>query len=149
MIKFIMLLLFGICNVNASEEKINYLENLTIENYDINFNKDVYNYDINIDNEDHLNISYDLSDDSAYVAIKGNGNFNNSDNLIEININNEFKYTIHAHKSINVSYTFNDEFEYMSGIKKEIVIILIIIISSILILGFYYVVFINKTIVNI
>ena len=96
---FILMLLFISCKVKA-EEKINYLESLTIENYNINFKKNVYEYDITIDDEDMLNINYELSDDNAYISIEGNGNFNKSNNIILINVNNDYKYKINVHKTL-------------------------------------------------
>lgn len=84
-ILFIILMFSFIIKINATE-KINYLESLSIENYELNFKKDVYEYDITIDEEEMLNINYELSDDNAYVSITGNGNFNSSENVIVINV---------------------------------------------------------------
>lgn len=145
----ILYIIFGLNIIKAEEEKINYLENLTIENYDINFNKNIYNYEITIDEEDYLNIDYELSDDNAYVCISGNGNFNKSDNVIEININNDYLYTIHAHKTIKTSLLIEEEVKEFSSIKKEIIIIFIIIISCSLIVSFYYLFFINRKTISI
>lgn len=129
--------------VNASE-KINYLENLVIENYDISFDKNIYEYDIVIGEEDFLNIDYELSKSDIYVCVSGNGNFNKSHNIVEINVNNEFFYKINVYKTLNVSYIEEDDVEFMSPLKKEIVKLFIITISSLLIVGFYYITFINK-----
>lgn len=147
--KILFILILFSNTIYAKEEKINYLDNLTIENYNINFNKDIYEYDINIDNEDHLNIDYELSDDSKYVSVVGNGNFNKSDNLIIINVNNDYFYKIHVHKTIPVSYVKNEEVKEMASNKKEMILFLIIIISSSLIVGFYYITFINNKTINI
>ena len=127
-----------------------YLKNLTIKDYNINFDKDIHDYNININDEEELNINYELSNDNAYVSIDGNGNFNKSENIITININNENEYKIHVFKTINVSL-INETKEYkeMSNIKKEIVIILIVTISCILVFGFYYFMFIDTTILKI
>lgn len=126
------------------------LNNLTIEGYNINFDTNIHEYDINIKDETHLNINYDLSNDEAYVNVTGNGNFNTSDNIIKINVNNKDEYIIHAHKSMNVSLVEDtSEYKELSSIKKEIVILLIVTISCTLVFLFYYSLFINKTTLHI
>ena len=142
----ILCLIFSYSTIYASEEI--YLKDLRIENYDINFNKDIHEYYINIEDEDNLNIDYELSNDNGYVSIIGNGNFNNSDNIININLDND-KYIIHAYKTIKVNNIVEEETYELSDTKKEIVKYVIITISSIIVFCFYYVLFINKTIVNI
>lgn len=136
---------------NYIEEEDIYLKNLTIDGYDISFNKDKYIYDININDEDNLNINYELSNDEGYVSIVGNGNFNDSNNKIIINVNDEVEYLINAHKTVNVSYIQEESFipKEMGNIKKGIVISIIITISLVLILLFYYIVFKDKTILQI
>ena len=47
--KILIIIILLITKVNAKE--INYLENLTIENYEINFNKNIYEYEITINDE--------------------------------------------------------------------------------------------------
>lgn len=148
--KIFMIFIFLICTNVYAKEKINYLENLVIENYDISFNKDIYEYEITIGDEKELNIDYELSDEDIYVSITGNGNFNKSQNVITININNDYFYKINVYKTLNVSYIEEiEEVKEMSKLKKEIVKITIITISSSLILGFYYIVFINKNFIKI
>lgn len=130
----------------SASEKINYLEELTIENYEINFDKNVYEYDVVIGDEKFLNIDYELSKSDIYVCVSGNGNFNKSHNIIEINVNNEFYYKINVYKTINVSYVEEGEdIVVFSPLKKEIVKLVIVTISSSLIFGFYYITFINKS----
>lgn len=132
------------------EELTPVLNDLIIEGYDINFDTNIHEYDINIKDETHLNINYDLSNDETYVSITGNGNFNSSDNIIKINVNNKDEYIIHAHKSMNVSLVEDtNEYKELSGIKKEIVILLIVTISCTLVFLFYYSLFINKTTLHI
>lgn len=137
-------------NYKKNKDTKTYLKNLTIKNYNINFDKDIHDYNININDEEELDINYELSNDNAYVSISGNGNFNKSENIITININNESEYKIHVYKTINVSL-INDikEYKEMSNIKKEIVIILIVTISCILVFGFYYFMFVDTTILKI
>ena len=132
------------------EELTPVLNDLIIVGYDINFDTNIHEYDINIKDETHLNINYDLSNDEAYVSITGNGNFNSSDNIIKINVNNKDEDIIHAHKSMNVSLVEDtNEYKELSGIKKEIVILLIVTISCTLVFLFYYSLFINKTTLHI
>lgn len=146
----ILLLLFLFIPKIYAEEKINYLENITIENYEINFDKNIYEYEIVINEEKELNIDYELSNQDIYVCVTGNGNFNSSDNIITINVNNEFYYTIHAYKTINVSLIEEiEEIKEISPLKKEIVKLVIITISSCLVFSFYYITFINKKKINI
>ncbi len=134
-------------NYNKDNKKYPYITNLTIENYDINFNPEVLEYEITINDEDKLNIDYELENDDAYVVISGNGNFNKSDNLITIKVNNELEYKIHAYKTITVSKEIKqDVVKEMSKTKKEITSLIIIVISCALVFGFYYVLFIDKTI---
>lgn len=143
--KILIVMLFLFVPKIYAEEKINYLENLTIENYDIKFDKNKYEYEIVINDEKQLNIDYELSNNDIYVCVEGNGNFNKSDNIITINVNNEYFYTIHAYKTINVSLIEEvEEVKEITPLKKEIVKIIIITISSSLIFGFYYITFINK-----
>ena len=142
--------MFFVCfDINA-KEKINYLENLIIENYDISFDKNIYEYEIVINDEKELNIDYELSDDDIYVSVEGNGNFNKSENIITINVNNDYFYKIHVYKTQNVSFINEvEEIKEMSTLKKEIIKIVIIIISCLLIYVFYYISFIDKSYLKI
>ncbi len=127
-----------------------YLEDLTIEGYDIEFNRDCYLYSVNLHDEEYLNIKYELSNQNAYVSVSGNGNFNSTDNIIKINVNNEKEYIIHAYKSISVSKIQEDNIiEEMSDTKKEIVKIVIITISCSLVFLLYYTLFVNKSFLHI
>ena len=146
--KILIIMLLLITRINAKE--IHYLENLTIANYDINFNKNVYEYEITIEDEKELKIDYELSDEDVYVCIEGNGNFNKSHNIITININNQFYYKIHVYKTIQVSFIEEiEEPKEITPLKKEIVKIVLITISSSLVFGFYYITFINKKTISI
>lgn len=81
------------------------LESLCVKDYDIGFSSEVFSYDVFIDDEDYLDISYETYSENASVKISGNGGFNDSDNLIEIEVfgnNSSNKYVIHARKSVEV-----------------------------------------------
>ena len=141
--KILIIMCFLFCNrVYASEEV--YLTNLLIEGYNINFDKDNYEYYIEISDEDNLIIDYELSNDNGYVLVSGNGNFNKSENIIVINVNNEYEYKIHALKTLNVSKVENDNPKEYSSIKKEIAKFIIITISCISVFLFSYLMFNKK-----
>lgn len=120
------------------------LTSLNIEGYDIDFNTNKYEYKININDETNLNINYETIGKSDVVVL-GNGNFNKTNNLIEVICDNN-NYKIHALKSINVSKNIDIEKEYktMSYTSKEILKVVIIIISSSILVGYFYILFIKK-----
>lgn len=120
------------------------LTSLNIEGYDINFNSNKYDYKININDEKNLNINYETIGKSD-TKIIGNGNFNKTDNLIEVICGNS-EYKIHALKSINVSKNIDNKKEYktMSYTSKEILKVVIVIISSSILVGYFYILFIKK-----
>ena len=88
--KIFIIIMFFICYCVGAKEKINYLENLIIQDYDISFDKNIYEYEIVINDERELNIDYELSDDDVYVSVEGNGNFNKNEKIITINVNNDY-----------------------------------------------------------
>lgn len=123
-------------NYDKREYDSSELLSLNIDGYNINYNKDIYDYDITLNNENNLNIKYEVNDNTS-VVITGNGNFNKSNNLIKIEAGDKV-YNIHAHKTIKVSYSKDREIiKEMSGTKKEIVKVLIITISCSFVFLFY------------
>lgn len=123
-------------NYDKREYDSSELLSLNIDGYNINYNKDIYDYDITLNNENNLNIKYEVNDNTS-VVITGNGNFNKSNNLIKIEVGDKV-YNIHAHKTIKVSYSKDREIiKEMSGTKKEIVKFLIITISCSFVFLFY------------
>lgn len=123
-------------NYDKREYDSSELLSLNIDGYNINYNKDIYDYDITLNNENNLNIKYEVNDNTS-VVITGNGNFNKSNNLIKIEVGDKI-YNIHAHKTIKVSYSKDREIiKEMSGTKKEIVKVLIITISCSFVFLFY------------
>lgn len=52
----------------------NFIKDIKIKNYNLNFKKNVYKYNLEIDGEDKLNIDVILSDEKAKYVIKGNKN---------------------------------------------------------------------------
>ena len=124
---------------------------LDIEGYNLNFNKDVHEYNLNILDEENLNIIYELNNENTNVKIIGNGNFNNTKNIIKIILDDEEEYTINVFKAEKVSKVENrvSKTKTMSYTKKEIVKYIIITISCTLIFFFYKLVFISKTTLNV
>lgn len=123
-------------NYDKREYDSSELLSLNIDGYNINYNKDIYDYDITLNNENNLNIKYEVNDNTS-VVITGNGNFNKSNNLIKIEVGDKV-YNIHVHKTIKVSYSKDREIiKEMSGTKKEIVKVLIITISCSFVFLFY------------
>ncbi len=137
-------------NYNKNMKDESYIKDIKIEGYEINFDKNIHDYNITINDESNLIINCDLSNDNDYLQILGNGNFNKSENLITIILNNETKYYIHVYKTLNVSKNLNEvEYKEMSKIKKEIVKFGLVTISCIMVMIFYYILFINKTTIHI
>lgn len=100
--------------VNRLEEgrelsKNNYLSELLINNYPIDFNKDVLNYTIKIANEDRLTISYTPEDEKSIVNIEGNNALKNGSKIL-IKVTSEDKtvkvYTINIEKEQDSKTTF-------------------------------------------
>ena len=134
-------------NYQKKELEFGKLKSLRIDGYDIDFDSDKYEYDIVINNEDMLNINYELLNDSSYVDVKGNGNFNKETNLIVINVDDINTYKIKVHKTINVIKKINEEnneVKEMSFAKKEIVKLIIITISCIIVFSMFYILFLHK-----
>ena len=94
-----------------------------------------------------LDIKTELLNDSSYVEIIGNGNFNKDKNVITINIDNINTYKINVFKTLPVfkeEIIRKEEFKELSKTKKEIVKIIIITISCSLIFLIFYLLFIKK-----
>lgn len=81
----------------------NDIKSLTIQEYNINFNKDTLEYFIKVGNDvDNLNIDIILNDNNSYYEITGNENFKNGSNKVDITITslagNTKTYTINVLK---------------------------------------------------
>lgn len=125
---------------------ISEILNIDIKGYNLNFNKEIHEYNLNILDEEKLDINYELSNDSSKVNISGNGNFNETKNVIKIILDDKEEYTINVFKSEPVSKVekTTTEVKTMSYTKKEIVKFIIITISCTLIFLFYRLIFISK-----
>lgn len=102
----------------------NYLSNLIIEGYTINFNKNIFKYDLNIKNETSLNITPTTEKKSATYVITGNNNLeNNSKIAIKVSDENgstrEYTITIHKQESAALSNIID-----FSGIEIKWIILI-------------------------
>ena len=131
-------------NYDKDYKDKSYLKDLSIDGYKIDFDREKYEYVIVLHDEENLVINYEPSNYDDNVKIIGNGNFNKSDNLIMIIINDKIEYKIHALKTLKVSSIQKEEFKEISDTKKEIVKLIIITISCIIVFGFFYLLFIYR-----
>ena len=88
----------------------NYLSELLISKYPIDFNKDLTNYNIKIEDESRLTISYNQEDPNATVLIEGNNALKNGSKIF-IKVTSEDKqvrtYTINIEKDeFNMYYIY-------------------------------------------
>ncbi len=135
-------------NYKEDKDTLGVLTDLKIKNYDLDFDSDKHEYEIVINNEDHLDIEYELLNDSSYVDVIGNGNFNKDKNEIIINVDNINTYKINVLKTSSVfkRIEVQDTTQEMSVFKKEIVKLIITTISCILVFLMFYFLFIRKPI---
>lgn len=134
-------------NYKKEEGELGKLLNLEIANYNIIFDENTYEYDLVINDEDMLDITYETDNLSSYVDIKGNGNFNKSKNIIEINVDNINTYKINVLKTNIVSKEENIKEEktiILSETKKEIAKLIIITISCSIVFILFYILFLKK-----
>ena len=83
----------------------NFLSNLSIEGYSINFDKNTFKYDLNIKNENSLLITPITEKKNATYVILGNANLGNNSKIIikvsdENGSNREYTLNIHKQESI-------------------------------------------------
>lgn len=118
----------------------NYIKDLKIKNYKINFNKDKLEYSIKINNKlDKLDINVILDDTKSSYEIVGNKNLKSGNNLISIIVTAEDgsvrTYTLNASKKAsNDKKSVDDK---ISNSSRIVIIILIVLI----IIGLIYVIF--------
>ena len=108
----------------------NYLSNIVINNYNINFSRNKFNYDLNIKNEKTLTINPVLENNESTFVINGNENLKN-DSKITINVSDKEGstriYTINIHKSFDIDNTLIKLI--LIGIEFIIIIVLLIILA--------------------
>jgi len=135
-------------NYKKDDKSIATFKSFNIENYDINFSNEVYEYSIDIEDDEYLNINYELTSPSSTVEIKGNGNFTNENNKVIIKITSEDKkisneYVIHVNKVIEVFKVFKSE-RSITHAERELAKIVIVIMCCVLVVFIFYLLFIKK-----
>ena len=85
-----------------------YLENIIIDGYQLNFNKDVYDYVLKINDETSLSISPVLETEKAEYLITGNNNLANG-SVISIKVSLDDKETTYTIKIIKDNVTSKKE----------------------------------------
>jgi len=115
-----------IINREDYDSKNNYLSELNIKNYNINFDKDKLIYNINIRDEDKLDISAICERNSSWVSIIGNKNLKDGSKIL-VNVidkdNVVRSYTIKVNKMFMYDLSYR---EYI--VIGEIVVILFLLI---------------------
>ncbi|MBQ1812340.1 MAG: cadherin-like beta sandwich domain-containing protein [Bacilli bacterium] len=105
----------------------NYLSDIEISNYDINFKRDVYKYDLKIKDEKALIIIAKVEKKNATYSITGNNNLtNNSKIIIKVSDENGSirEYTIIVHKDEKKSvFNISDIFDFSNISIKWIILI--------------------------
>lgn len=105
----------------------NYLSELLINNYQIDFNKDVLEYNVKIKNEKQLIISYSSEDETAIVNVTGNNNLKNG-SRINIIVTSEDKTT--RTYTINVAKDEKSHILYYVILGVLLVVAIIVLIVS-------------------
>ncbi len=119
----------------------NYLKELSIDGYEIDFDKDVTEYKIDVKNNvDSLDIKAIANDWRSTVVITGNENFKVGENVVTITVTAENgstkEYKIVVNKA-DKKKTIIDDDEKGSKIEKIIIIGLIVLV----VLGLLYLIF--------
>lgn len=146
-----------ILNIVRGEENIDktnaYLKNLSIDNYKIDFDKNIFNYEISINELKKLNVNYETESEGAKVVLKED--LTNEKGYIKLEVISEDKsksniYYININKKVN-----NISKEIKTGIfdksnlteDKLYIIRSSIILAEAIILGilFYFIVLKKRT----
>lgn len=104
---------------NENDLSNSLLKDLIIKNYKINFDSNVFNYNLNIEDEEQLDIRYEVNNNEK-VILEGNSNLKLGNNKIIITVisedeTNKSIYTITVNKTKTV---YNEEIKKE---KKEII----------------------------
>lgn len=125
------------------------LKRLTIEGYEIDFDKDRFDYEITIEDETSLNIDFETLSSVSKTVFEGNENLNSAKNIITIKVitsDNKYEnnYTITVNKAKAV---FNNLNNVKSKSNYNWIYIFIIIIVNVLIFSYaFYFMFIKNKI---
>ena len=109
----------------------NYLSNIVIDGYIINFNRNVFNYNLNIKNEDSLLITPKLEKDTSTYTIVGNSKLENNSKILikvsdEIGSTREYSITIHK-QELNLNDAFGIELKWIILIVEAVTIIVLLL----------------------
>lgn len=108
----------------------NYLKNLIVKDYNIDFDRNVFSYDLNIGSEKSLIITPTCEKDDATYSIVGNKNLKN-DSKILIKVSDKEgstrEYIINIKKSFDLSILSNMEIKWIFLILEFITIIVLIL----------------------
>ena len=90
--------------IEEEEARKHYLENIVIEGYNFEFDKDVFEYDLQVNKDDRSLKIKVLPEENIDITILNNGNLvNNSKVIIKVKDDaGEKSYTINIHKENNV-----------------------------------------------
>lgn len=120
----------------------NYLKELTITSYDIDFDKFVNEYTIKVDSDvKFLDIKAVAEDSRARVEITGNENFETGNNIVTITVTaengdiNVYELTVNKKASKKSAVTLTDN---SSNTAEKVVIIVLIVL---VVLGLLYLIF--------
>lgn len=133
---------------NNSNQAVNkssnsYLKKLEIQNYNIDFNKDVKEYEITVGkNVNKIIVSAEAEDDKAIARVKGNDDLNASGNKVTIEVlaenNTTTTYTInviHKEEETQVEAVIEDTKPQKLTVDKKIIKLMIGLISGIILIG--------------
>lgn len=107
----------------------NYLEELIISNYPIDFNKDILDYSIKIKKEDRLTISFSSEDTNSKTEIIGNNALKNG-SIIKIKVTSEDGKARTYNINISKDLDFSSYWIYISSGLVIIIIVLLLIFKD-------------------
>ena len=138
------------------DESNSFLKSLTVHDYKLDFQKNIFEYHIEVNNEDRLIIDYETFNPKEVVKVSGDVILNKENNVINLKVISEDKkntsnYKIYAYKKqekeekkkVKISIFDNENFtdDDLRFIRDIIIFIEIVII----ILLFYFIVIKKKT----
>lgn len=72
---------YTITVVRKEASNNNYLKTLSVNNYNLKFDKNIVNYNLTISNEDYLTLTIEVEEEGATYEIKGNENLKNGSKI--------------------------------------------------------------------
>lgn len=133
--------------VKVYKSSNNNLKNITIEGYEIDFDKDILEYEITVGSDvTSLDISALVEDYSAWAKIEGNENFQEGENIVTITVyaqdgsTKTYRLLVNKEKAKETTVVIDDEEdEEENNINTEKVVIIILII--LVVIGLLYLIF--------